>query len=172
LAFSELLLGTTVLWSQIQKLYRRSMIHIQRAWHWGIHQATHGCHLYAVTYCIRLWVCIFLAYASFWASFKLAWLWYPSFYQLPFVASLFRILLHFVTYLQSFTTYINTSFIPYSAKLWWGKLWWIECHSPIFYPTKFISIVCKTFDFQINICTCVSRGLRCEDVNLSVSALK
>jgi len=27
-------------------------------------------------------------------------------------------------------------YIPYSVKLWWGKLWQIECHLPIFYPTK------------------------------------
>jgi len=33
------------------------------------------------------------------------------------------------------------------GKLW--RIWWIECHLPIFYPTKFISIFCKILDFQI-----------------------
>jgi len=28
-----------------------------------------------------------------------------------------------------------------------GKLWQIECHLPIFYPTRFIFIFCKTVDF-------------------------
>jgi len=34
-----------------------------------------------------------------------------------------------------------------------GKLHWIECecHLSIFYPTKFISIFCKTLDFRIKI---------------------
>jgi len=60
-----------------------------------------------------------------------------------------------------------------------GKLWWqiwqfeIECHSSIFYPTKFISIFCKTLDFWIKLCTWVSRDWRCklgcEAVNLEIS---
>jgi len=49
-----------------------------------------------------------------------------------------------------------------------GKLWLIECYLPIFYPTKFISIICKTLDFWIKFCTCVSRDLRYKDDNLSV----
>jgi len=57
------------------------------------------------------------------------------------------------------------------GKFWW--IWWIECHSPIFYPTKFISIFHKTQNFQIKICTCVGRDWRCkltcEAVNLEIS---
>jgi len=57
-----------------------------------------------------------------------------------------------------------------------GKLWQIECHLPIFYPIKFISIFCKTLDFRIKIRMSVSRDwscklrceLRCKDVNLEI----
>jgi len=57
------------------------------------------------------------------------------------------------------------------GKLW--RIWWIEYHSPIFYPTKFISIFCKTLDFRIKVSKCTSRDLRCElgceAVNLEIS---
>jgi len=33
------------------------------------------------------------------------------------------------------------------GKLW--RIWRIECHSPIFYTTKFILIFCKTVDFRV-----------------------
>jgi len=57
------------------------------------------------------------------------------------------------------------------GKLW--QIWRIECHSPIFYPTKFISHFCKTRNFWIKNCTCMSRDWRCklgcENVNLEIS---
>jgi len=47
---------------------------------------------------------------------------------------------------STFVYLLSWYFIPYSTKLWQGKLWWIwwiEFHLPIFWPTKFISIFCK-----------------------------
>jgi len=50
-----------------------------------------------------------------------------------------------------------------------GKLWRIKCHSPIFYPTKFISSFCKTLDFRIK---SLHMHWRCElgweNVNLEI----
>jgi len=85
----------------------------------------------------------------------------------------FQCLFHQITFDFKSSLLLFLWYIPHSAKLWRGKTLanWMSFANIL--PKQIISIFCKTRDFRITNCMCVSRDwmceLECEDLYLEIS---